>query len=180
MSRSGVPSEFSNNELTAFYAVDLAFDTGTAYIWNGVGDLVIGGNTYSGTGSLLGISPIEEDPEISAKGATVTIEGVSSTALSYALNENYQGRSLIIRVGAIQSNGTIQSYIVFSGLMDTMSIADEGDSCTISIAAESRLVDLERARIRRYTSEDQKQLYSGDLGFDFVASLQDKEIEWGR
>lgn len=180
MSRSGVPSEFSNATLRAFYAVDFGFDTGTSYLWNGVGDLDIGGNTYSGVGTLLGISAIEEDPEISAKGANVTISGVSSTALGYALNEDYQGRSLIIRVGAIQDNGTIQSYIAFSGLMDTMTIAEETESCVISIAAESRLIDLERARIRRYTSEDQKQLYSGDLGFDFVASLQDKQIEWGR
>ena len=42
------------------------------------------------------------------------------------------------------------------------------------------MIDLERARVARYTSGYQKSAYPGDLGLDFVEGLQDKEITWGR
>jgi len=68
---------------------------------------------------------------------------------------------------------------VFSGRMDVMSITEDGDSCTITMTAESRLIDLERPRLRRWTSEDQKGLDATDKGFEFVNSLQEASIKWG-
>ena len=61
-----------------------------------------------------------------------------------------------------------------------MSIDDGGQTCTISVSAESRLIDLDRTRERRYTSEDQKIDFPNDKGLEFIADLQDKEIIWGR
>lgn len=180
MARSGVPSAFSDAQLTAFFAVDMGFDGGSARLWSGIGDLSFGGETFTGSGTVMSVSPVEEDPEISAKGISVTLSGITSTILSYALNENYQGRSLKVYVGAIADDGTVSSYIAFSGFMDVMTILESGDTCTVTITAESRLVDLERARVHRYTSQNQRQLYPNDSGLDYVSTLQDKEIEWGR
>jgi len=60
-------------------------------------------------------------------------------------------------------------------------VIEEGpDSSTIQLAVENRLVDLERARPTRYTSAYQKSKYPTDLGFDFVESLQDQKLVWGR
>ena len=64
--------------------------------------------------------------------------------------------------------------------MDQMNIEETADTCTVQLTLENKLVDLERARVARFTSAYQKSLYSGDLGLDFVESLQDKEIVWGR
>lgn len=178
MTRTNVPSGFDSASLEVFTAVELEFDSGTVRIWNGYGDLTFNGNTYTGGGNLVSISPIQEDAEISAKGASMSLSGISSTILSYALNENYKYRIANIHIGTL-SNGTIASYKVFSGRMDVMTISEEGDTCSIVLTAESRLIDLERPRVRRWTSEDQKSLYAGDKGFDFVNSLQEKEIQWG-
>ena len=51
---------------------------------------------------------------------------------------------------------------------------------TIELLVENKLVDLERARVARFTSGYQKSIYAGDLGLDFVEDLQDKQIPWGR
>ena len=64
--------------------------------------------------------------------------------------------------------------------MDQMTIAEGPETSTIALSVESRLIDLERIRTRRYTSEDQKRRFPGDLGLDFVNSIQDKELFWGR
>lgn len=69
---------------------------------------------------------------------------------------------------------------VFAGRMDTMRLQDTGETTTVTVSCESRLIDLERARERRYTDEDQKELYPDDRGFEYVADLQDKEVLWGR
>lgn len=178
MSRTGVPSGFSDASFVGFIALELQFDSGTVRLWNGYGDLVISGGTYTGSGSFLSISSIEENAEIGAKGVSMTLSGLNSTILSYALNENYQYRVVNIYVGSI-SGATVSAYKAFSGRMDVMTINEDAESCTISLTAESRLIDLERPRVRRYTSEDQKALYPSDLGFDFVNSLQEASIKWG-
>ena len=64
--------------------------------------------------------------------------------------------------------------------MDQMNISENADTTSIELMVENRLIDLERARVARFTSGYQKSLYPGDLGLDFVEDLQDKDIVWGR
>jgi hypothetical protein len=57
---------------------------------------------------------------------------------------------------------------------------DEGpETSTIVTSVESRLIDLEKPRNRRYTAENQKQRFAGDKAFDFVESLQNQRLQWG-
>ncbi len=46
-----------------------------------------------------------------------------------------------------------------------------------ALTCESRLVDLERAEVRRYTDADQQAEYPGDRFFEFVPALQEAEIK---
>lgn len=174
-----------NNQLTAkelepFFAVDLDFDGGNVQIWTGYGDITFDGVTYTGAGDILSISEISETSEVQASGVTIGLSGISSTLISAALNETYQGRACKIYLGTL-SNGAVVAdpYMVFSGRMDVMNIEDSGDTCDIALQAENRLIDLDRPRVRRYTSEDQKIDYPADKGLEFIADLQDKEIVWG-
>jgi len=48
------------------------------------------------------------------------------------------------------------------------------------LTVENKLIDLERPRVGRFTSEYQKSIYSEDKGFDFVESLQEQKLTWGR
>jgi len=64
--------------------------------------------------------------------------------------------------------------------MDVMTITDSGESSTISLTIESRLVELERVRPFRYTDNSQKLRHPTDDFFSFVPALQDREIAWGR
>ena len=63
--------------------------------------------------------------------------------------------------------------------MDTMTITDNGDSATINVSVENRLIEFQRNRVRRYTAEDQKIDYPTDKGLEFVAEISEKEIVWG-
>jgi len=61
-----------------------------------------------------------------------------------------------------------------------MNIEEQAEAASISVTAENVLVKLERPVVRRFTNEDQKSRFPDDRGLEFVASLQDKEIFWGR
>ena len=60
-----------------------------------------------------------------------------------------------------------------------MTIKDSGETSTIELTVESRLIDLQRQRERRFTDADQKYFYPGDTGLQYVAGLQDQVIYWG-
>lgn len=69
---------------------------------------------------------------------------------------------------------------VFSGEMDTMNIQDSAETSIIQLSVTSRLIKLDRANVRRYTSENHKSRYPTDTFFDTVAAVQDTAIVWGR
>ena len=180
-----------NNAVTAevvvpFFAVSLAFSTGTLYLWNGYGDisLTAGGstNTYTGLGDATGISPIDEQSAIQASGANLVLNGVKSSLISTALSAQYTNRDGKIFLGMFDASKNVVAdvYTLFVGKMDVMLIRETGETSTIELKLENRLVALERAIERRYTDEDQKNLFSGDKGFEFVPDLQDKQLVWGK
>ena len=194
----------NENVVYPFFATELRFDGDNVLrMWTGQGTLVLeDGTQWVGLGNLLNISTIEETSELAVKGATLTLSGVPSEVLSLALSEPYQGRVCNIYFGTFIQGSILQesaSYILlqdgskinledqstnfselFSGYMDQMNIEETSDTSTIELLVENKLVDLERARVARFTSGYQKSIYAGDLGLDFVEDLQDKQIPWGR
>jgi len=174
-----------------FFAVDLMFDVregvdvngdpitfGPLYVWSGYGNLTIGSKTYLGAGQLLSVSSVEESTEIEAKGASITMSGIPSDFLSLALTEPYQGRECRIYFG--MTNNPSDYAEVFSGELDQMNVSEESSTATISMTVENVLIKLERPVVRRFTDQDQRSRFPSDKGLEFVASLQDKEIFWGK
>lgn len=164
------------------YLVDLEFASGSIYLWSGLGDLTFNSNTYLGAGDLLAIGAVQESTDLTAAGAQITLGGIKQSLLLLARDEPYQGRPLTIRLGAFDENGDLISspVIMFRGFMDVMTIADAGDTSTIVVTAENKLIAFQTTSVRRYTAEDQKIEHPADKGFEFVAKIQEKEIVWGR
>lgn len=183
MSRSlttAFQNQLSASTLEPFFAIKLNFDSGDLRLWTGYGEITVASETYTGGGQLLNISPVEETVEIAAKGITMSLNGIDASLVSLALTENYQTRSAKVYLGFISSGSVVSDpYLAFDGRMDVLSIDDSGETANLTMTAESRLIDLERARERRFTSDDQKLRHPTDTGLDFVASLQEKEIAWG-
>lgn len=157
------------------------FSTGTLRAWTGIGDLSWNSQTWTGVGSLAGISVIEESQEVAAKSVSVSLDGISATNVSLALSAARQGKPCDIWLGFLNASGAIiaDPYLVFRGRLDVPAIEDGGETATITISYESRLIDLERPRGRRYTHEDLQLDYAGDLGLEYVALLADQPITWG-
>ena len=178
MSRT-VPTDILNAltqpEVEPFYAVEIDLDSGPLRLWTGYGDRTIGGQTYAGGGNLVAISGLEEVADLSAKNITLTLNGMPSSVVSLALQEPYQRRKVRVLWGV---RGVSDFVEVFSGSLNQMIIEDGPDSGTISVTVDSKLVELERASNRRYTSLSHKTRYPTDTFFDFVAQIQDKGVRF--
>jgi hypothetical protein len=204
---AGLQANLDDNVIYPFFAVELLFDGNPIRTWTGNGIITYEGNDFTGSGSLLSISSVEETSEISVRGANLSLSGIPSDFLALALGTPYQGRickiyfGLTTRGNSVYSANDIEPPLVadfslgyyqievpyphtltpiFTGYMDQMNISEEADTCSIELKVENKLIDLERARVSRFTSGYQKSIYPGDLGLDFVESLQDRPIAWGK
>lgn len=138
--------------------------------------------TYTGAGDLMAISGFAETSDLSAQGITLSLSGMDTTIVQEARDEDYQGGQVKLRLGAFDEGGAPIDvpFEVFDGFMDVMTITDDGDSSTVSLTAENKLIRLQRSNERRYTAEDQKIKHPTDKGFEFVTKIQQAEIQWGR
>lgn len=161
--------------LAVFY-----FDSHPLRFWSGLGEIEIDGEIYTGAGSLLSISEISESTEMQANGMSFTLTGIPTSMISLAFNEDYQGRGCELLISAIDGFTVLPPYPLFGGLMDVMDFDIGAETTTITLNAESKLVLLNKAKVSRYTAEDQKRTWPDDAGLDFIAVQQNKEITWGR
>lgn len=180
---AGMVTATSAGRVAPILLLEMLFDSAPSRVWSGWGDLSWAGRTFTGAGTLGSVSPVEEATELRATGVDVTLTGIPSAVLSLALAEPYQGRLATVWMGAMDVNTfalIADPYQIFQGRMDVMTVQDGAETATVTISVESRLIDLERSRERRYDDADQKIDYPTDRFFEFVPSLQDIQITWGQ
>jgi len=162
-----------------FWCVDLDFST-PLYLWSGAYDRTIDSKAYIGAGDLLSIEGVQETGDLAARGAQITLSGVSGSAIAQALQETYQQSEGRVYVGSMADIDTSSPYLeIFRGRMDQLLIDEGAEASTVQVRLESKLKDLERPGVGRYTNAFQSRRFSGDKGLWFVESLQDQQLVWG-
>jgi hypothetical protein len=161
-----------------FYEGEFAADT--LRLWTGVGSKSWNGYTWTGLGNLIAITPIRETTSTEATGFQISVTGESSSHASRALQSCRQNKPGKLWLGALTAAGAVVAdpVQVRAGKLSHPEMSDDGKQATITVVYEDELTDLERARERRYTSEDQALDYPDDRGFDFVPQLQDASLVW--
>lgn len=167
-----------------FYAalfLEGEFSTGTGRWWTGLGEFSWNGYTWLGVGGLLSISPIDEGTDVKARGFDVTLSGQKSENIALALSACRQGNVGRIWLGALTAAGALNGtpYLLRQGKLDVAGCdGDDGETAVIRVSYEDELIDLERSREYRWTTESQRLFYPDDLGFEFVPALQDSVDLW--
>lgn len=158
------------------------FESGFARLWSGYGTYSWNGQSWLGAGELLAVAPIAEGSDVRAVGFSVSLSGEVTGNLAAAIGYARQGLPGRVWLGCFDAAGALiaDPFKCFDGRFDTLDIADDGARCTITCNYESRLIDLDRARDRRWTHEDQQISYAGDLGFQYVNALQGAAVPWAR
>lgn len=156
------------------------FASGTSRVWTGAGTLRWGGADWLGVGDWGTVSGVQETIELRAAGVTVTLSGIPAGLVSSSIrHQDYRGRRAVLYWGLLNEQLRLdrEPLQIWSGYMDVMTLT-EGNTASIALQCENRLVDLERRRTRRYTDADQQDEFPGDRFFEYVPSLQDAVIQW--
>ena len=157
---------------------ELEFGSGAFRVWTGLGDLHWAGRLFEGIGDLGAMTDIEETVELRAIRVDLVLSPVPQEVVDIALAErSYRLRPARLWVALLAEDGSFAAdpFPLWAGIMDTMEVVD-GAEPRVTLSCESRLVDLERAEVRRYTDADQQAEFAGDRFFEYVPALQEAEI----
>ena len=161
--------------------VHFEFDGGDVRAHTGLGEIIWGGFTWLGVGSVLDIPQIEESIGGRARSFTIRASGITSDIVDAAFLEDYINRPVTVYVGALDANdalvadpdilitGTVQNMVMTSG-------ASTGE--VIDVICESSLARLDRTKGVRYTKEQLQSESSGSRGFEFIAQMGDRNPVW--
>lgn len=158
--------------------VELDFASGPFRAWTGLGQLNWAGKVFEGVGSIGAVGEVEETVELRAVRLTLALSPVPQEVVDIALAErSFRLRPARLWGALLDAEGAFVAdpFPLWAGLMDTMEVTD-GAEPRVALTCESRLVDLERAEVRRYTDADQQAEYPGDRFFEYVPALQEAEI----
>lgn len=179
---AAVLAELTKGTVYPIVLVEAEFDSGTINVWSGPYELSWDSKTWTGVGHLGKVSAIKETSEVRADNFVLELSGIPSDLVGKALDDVRYGKPATVYQGFLTAAGVmiVDPFIAAKGFTDRAELEEGGESATIRVNCENDLAALQRSNERRYTPEDQKDEFTGDLGFDFVPSLQNQKIVWGQ
>lgn len=178
---SSFASEITGSVIQPALCVRMYLDLGQLNLWTGTGELLYNGETYLGTGNLGTVSSVESNGNLAADSINLTLQGVDNSSLAIVNSQDYRGRKVEGDVILFGPDGNfIGGSGLFVGKIDICTITREAKSSIITMTVESHLIELNRARIRRYTNQDQALRDKTDIGFEYISKVaQDFSFTWG-
>ena len=159
------------------YLLHIGFDGYDLNAWTGQGDLSFDSKTWKGEGVVLEWPSVKESVELEADNITLTLDGNYSYPINITDPDLYRARTCEIYIGFLDDVGALLAtnvYQVFSGKVSTVGLSEDTVDDTFSVSAESRLVDLSRAKVSTYTNESQLQDFPLDKGLEYATTAQTK------
>jgi hypothetical protein len=162
--------------------IEIYFASGPVRVTTAWQDKILNGVLYTAVGSAIEVSTIEDGSSVQARGVSVTLSGLNLGQLAATLSEFQVGRSATIYLGLFGGEGlslVVDTVVAWQGRTDQPTINIDRNTASISINLESALMDMNVPVPYRYTHVDQQRFFPGDLGFQWVNSIQSILVYWG-
>lgn len=160
--------------------VEMDFASGMLRAHSGVGQIIWGGNVFTGATWLGKIEDWREGESLEAYGVQLSLSGLQGELVALSLTEHYRGRPLKIWIAFLDADGQIVGEPVgpWRWRMSTLDGEFTGKTGNLILSAGSRMALWERANPTRYTDEDQRAEHPDDYSCEFVSASAEKEIEF--
>ncbi|WKB52316.1 hypothetical protein [Eleftheria terrae] len=142
-------------------------------------DLQWNGSTWRGAAGIGSIDVIEDSPgEI--KGLSLELSAVHASDIALALAEPLQGRPVEIRTAIFDPDSlqVLDAPVEWAGRLDTAALAESGGAARMAVTAEHIGIDLLRSTVMRYSDAEQRRLFPGDRGLEYVSDQAEQNIVW--
>ena len=135
---------------------------------------------YLGVGDLGKLSAVTEGSDVQAYGMQISLSAIDSNLLGECMNDIQLGAPVSILFAVLDDTGNIIGvpYPLFVGVVDQPKVQLGTKEMSISLSLENRLLDLQRANQRKYTSGDQMLYYPTDCSFFANELLNDQCLVW--
>lgn len=152
-----------------------------ARLWSGVGDLIIPPDivepspaTYLGGGALVNIPELDQVINGTASRIDITVSGVSSDTLAFALEEAASVRGAKVHIGNVYFDDDWQiDDVEWIAVLraDTLTTSRQGTTRSITLSIGTDFTDRSRAPVSFWTDADQRRRSPTDRFFDHVAGI---------
>ena len=143
-------------------------------------NIITGVGTFTPANNVISIGEVRDNGDLSASNLSVVLSGCDNAIVNASKNEQLQGTEVKIWLVFLDENGDTQTTLhYFTGYIENTVYMQSAKTITISVACQNFLARLGDRKIRRYTDEDQKDVYSADKGLEFVEQIQEKTLVWG-
>jgi hypothetical protein len=167
------------------YLLSFAFSGGTLYLTTASTDIDWNGNTYQAIGGLT-FEAVRETREFTDQSLRVTLDGVDQTVITKVLQQNYIGQTATLHIAHFSSGAIISNPVqLWSGYMnDAWQIREShsrgGGTSRITTSIVSPFVIFRQTRGIRANVPSHSSIYSGDLFWRHLLSIQGRPIYWGQ
>ena len=162
-------------DVTMATCVHLDFRDNPMRLWDGFGDLDVGGQRWTGTGKLVSISSIFAGRDDAAGQVTFKLSGVTPEIIQTALSErSVVRRRLCVIYGQFFDKNTLQPLdalwpIARLRMWDIGIELTGQDSRSVTLSAETIWDDRNGAPFAYWSDRDQKARYPDDRAYEFIA-----------
>lgn len=157
------------------------FEFGTpVYVHTGVGTITYDGDDYLGVGDFGGVEGVEESSDLSPANTKFVLTGFDAALLSEALDSGTYGDVITVYEGYRKDDGSLEDdpWILWKGTYE-YATAVLGDENGIAIVAQHDLARLDDKDGGRFTDEDQRNRFSGDVGLEHIHTIATQKLVWG-
>lgn len=172
--------------------VKLTTSTATYTFCNASAAITVGGNTFSGLGSLLSVGAVNREIKATSIDMIIGLIGIDPTNISIVLGSNIKGSTVEVWRGFFDSNYQIitspstQFFKRYQGIVSNISITEDWNdsirsrTATASISCTSFRSILENriAGIKTNLSTWQ-QRYASDTSMSRVAAISGQYFDFG-
>lgn len=125
---AGMGDAYSASHVQPILLAQLYFASETVYMWSGIGEIEWDGNVYLGGGKFVGITPIEETQDLTAKGVVATLNGIPADLIALALQDGQtRGRPFRLYLGYYASNYIATEVTAFLTEDDDAIVTEGGE-----------------------------------------------------
>ena len=182
----------SSASITHGEFVKLTTSTTTYTFCNAAAAITVGGNTFSGLGSLLSVGAVNREIKATSIDMVIGLIGIDPTNISLVLGTNIKGSTVEIWRGFFDSNYQIitspstQFFKRYQGIVSNISITEDWNenirsrTATASISCTSFRAILENRIAGIKTNvKTWQQIYTSDTSMSRVAAISGQYFDFG-
>lgn len=179
---SATLTALAKGSLTLRALVKVQLVEGTWGFWNDVGQIVVGGITYYGAGSLGSISVLPATINLSIPGFAISLSGLDTQVLNTFFGDTWHQQPITIYGALFDNTKTLVDtpFVAASGRMDKASVkGGVGQKGTLEISCEdvARRLTWKNPSVR--SDGDQRRRSATDTFFQYVATTAQQQVYWG-